>query len=800
MLSMNKAIRKIAAFGAGATMLGATVLGAMATDLSTYPSPFVKDGKYNALIVFGDNAAASDVAGAVDLATHLQYNMKTAASGGGTTTTLSEGALIGTSSTFYRFGDYASDIKQTITSADLPDMLAQTTFVDVSGTEFKVKPQIKTPATVIRFDKTIPDATEPLLFMDFETNATNMGSFRTEIDFPTAVNLSQAGGKTLTLFGKDYVIGEASGEVACSGTAKVTLYAAAVDKTFTAGETSTVDVAGTEVTVEVVGVNTQTTIATATITVNGESKSVTSSMTYIIGGQRVYVKDVFAYTAPTTSGAVRLFLGSNKIVLEHGQTVATGTGGTSVYGTIVDITASSNKCAKIGINMTPYSMDPQVDALKVGGSIVDPVFGAYKLSFAGAVPLLDDASRDVIKLYPSSEDKFRLEFTSKNAMKYALDIFKGNTANNEVLLQSADYRIVNENSKQIQVNDYFVIKDDNDYSHILRLTAVRNSTTAQEIRVQDIAEGGTTSTWSYSGGTGTMTYDGKSHTFVVTSWGASSGNVSMSDGASQFLYTQSGAKITLPIPIAAANQSVGAGNTVVNITEETSYNTEGAATDYGLLVFALNYTTGLSGNDFYQSTPDYTKTAGMADWDGFDLVGNSGYNYQAVTPYGTFVKWNSDQNSYRAEVNYAGDQTKFNVYVAPTSATSTTTSTSGNVQITQIQVGAAKLASEALAADADLSKNNYILVGGPCANPAAAKAMGSPADCLAGFEEGKAKIKLYDTGSGKVAMLVAGMTATDTRRASKAIALDKLKSVAVGTTEVEVITTSDTPTINVVTS
>ncbi len=574
-------------------------------------------------------------------------------------------AKIETSSTFYRFGDYASDIKQYITNSDLPNLLATRRFMDSSGNEYEVQPRIKTPTAVIRFDKTIPDIQEPELFMDFETNATNMGFFRTEIDFPIAVNLSLSGGKALPLFGKEYVIGESWGEVICSGTPKVTLYAAAVDKTFTAGETSTVYITGTQVTITVVGVNTQSIVATATITVNGESKSVTAGNTYIIGGQRVYVKDVFAYTAPSSGGAVRLFIGVNKIVLENGQSVATGTGSTFVYGTMVDIATSNNKCSKIGINITPYNMVPRVDALFVGKSIMDPVFGAYNLTFIGPIPPLDDASRDVIKLYPSSEDKFRLEFTNRNGQIYVLDILKGNIINNEILLQSGDYRIVNENNKQIRVNDYLIIKDNNDYSHILRLLAVINGTLGQGITVEDVAENGINRTWSFSNGMGQFTYDGQSHNFIVNVWNATDGNISLSDGASKFLYTKSGAMITLPIPVNALSQNVSRRGTVVNITEETSYNMEGAATDYGLLVFTLNYTNGLSGNDFYQTTPDYTKTAGANDWDGFDLVGNSGYNYEAVTPYGTFVKWNSDQNSYKAEVYYSGTQTKFNVCVSP---------------------------------------------------------------------------------------------------------------------------------------
>ena len=65
----------MAAVGTGVAMLGATLTGAMAADLSDYPEPFVMDGVYddsNAFVV-GDSALAADTLGAVDIAANLQY-------------------------------------------------------------------------------------------------------------------------------------------------------------------------------------------------------------------------------------------------------------------------------------------------------------------------------------------------------------------------------------------------------------------------------------------------------------------------------------------------------------------------------------------------------------------------------------------------------------------------------------------------------------------------------------------------------------------------------------------------------
>jgi len=107
--------------------------------------------------------------------------------------------------------------------------------------------------------------------------------------------------------------------------------------------------------------------------------------------------------------------------------------------------------------------------------------------------------------------------------------------------------------------------------------------------------------------------------------------------------------------------------------------------------------------------------------------------------------------------------------------------------VCKVAIPPAKLDSEVASASAQ----NLILVGGPCANTAAAEVMGvasTVTECLEGFEEGKAMVKLYDTGAGKVAMLVAGMSALDTRRATRVVA--NSGDYALSGDEVEVTGTS----------
>ena len=84
----------MAALGTGIAMLGATITGAVAQELANYPQPFIDaNGVFNdsTAIVVGENAAASDTLGAVDIAQQLQFDAKTPVSGGSGTLTVSGG-------------------------------------------------------------------------------------------------------------------------------------------------------------------------------------------------------------------------------------------------------------------------------------------------------------------------------------------------------------------------------------------------------------------------------------------------------------------------------------------------------------------------------------------------------------------------------------------------------------------------------------------------------------------------------------------------------------------------------------
>ena len=169
-MKLSKAIKKIAAISSGAVMLGATVLGAMAADLSAYPSPFIKDGALDAILVVGAAAASSDVIGVTDIAASLQAKMTTPVEGAAEAVTVSgESAILASGSDHVYLQDELGDGGVTLlTSDDLPTILADGTFEDDSGdeTDYEQTIEIGETGPEFTFDDSGNDLTDPALNID----------------------------------------------------------------------------------------------------------------------------------------------------------------------------------------------------------------------------------------------------------------------------------------------------------------------------------------------------------------------------------------------------------------------------------------------------------------------------------------------------------------------------------------------------------------------------------------------------------------------------------------------------------
>jgi len=219
--------------------------------------------------------------------------------------------------------------------------------------------------------------------------------------------------------------------------------------------------------------------------------------------------------------------------------------------------------------------------------------------------------------------------------------------------------------------------------------------------------------------------------------------------------------------------SVGADNVVVYENPDGS-NDDGLDTQTSI---HINLTYDTDDEEIDIKTPSFGDDNASSFYD-FSDTNND--DRVASTYFGTLVKYD-DENKRSVRIEYPMDEVYGNAFVSKVGADVTVAAAAGeSVTIQRIEVGATKLASEV----ADVKAQDSILVGGPCANSATAEALGNPADCAAGFEEGKGLIQLVEFANGNVAMVVAGYSADDTRNVCTVLA--NYKDYALSGTKVEV--------------
>jgi hypothetical protein len=817
-MKLRKAIKKIVALGTGMTMVGATLLGAMAADLKDYPSPLVKDGVFDGSIVVGDSAASSDVVGAIDIATSLQYSSTTTttvSTKGTTQVTLSgDSKKISESTNVLELNETLTNVKTGVTGTDLKALAGgeitneHGTFSysqDISlgngiYTVFAIDPDddTNTPAEYLKVDSTLdPEVyTYKLAFSP---------AIKTDHSTAAADNLEDIEDKKITILGKEYTIISTTHPKA--GSISLTLMGGAVQDTMQEYETKTYTINGVDYEVEVVAIGGTTT--TAILKINGEvTNRLAEGETYKLkDGTEVGVKTLLENEGTEAGGydIVELYLGANKIKITDTDTNSSNWGGTLQIGsdTINNIEAEILKGSDAGIS---HGDDVTISSIKLRYNATEDLYvpkdggmaevaktkedeevfieGGFDIEFKG----LEVGSTEEIKLKPSGNNNYILTFKNKNGYEYNVPAVAYDTSTLKFGKYSGGNMrdlVVNE-SEAIDKNDYFSVNK-NKYSHVLQFKSINQND--KIVKLKDIGSGDTievTYTGAVTAGTGTLNLDGNQ--YKVNTSSATSIYVDLNGDATIAttgdtvtggeLFTELGLNITI-------RPSGGTEDRIVLTTEKK----EGGDTSDNNPEISTIYFYATSGNKIDMNS---TSTQVIGDYGAGSLnqVGDTAI-YQGYDMYGTFFEQDTKSTSTTTDqddltITYPDDQVTSAVFVTSGVTTATTTGTGGEVTTTTINpisVGAAKLASEV----ADITAINAIVVGGPCANAAAATLMGNPEDCLEGFTEGKAIIKLYENGDN-VAILVAGMTALDTRRASRVLA--NYKDYALSGKEVEVSGTS----------
>ena len=822
-MNTKKVIKRLAAVATGAAMLGATVMGAFAADLSDYPDMFVSDGTFDGYFVVGEAASSVDNLAMTDIATNMWYM---GADSDSTTTTTLEGDawLAATSSNFLELNEHVSAVESYLDESML-GALADGEISNAKGSaEYEQFMYFNGSAAVTAFQEDDEDsigffykiasgAEIAHYVLEFTT------SLESDIDSNSVYDDIED--EVVTIMGKSFTIVTATNE---SAGPKLVLMGGAASDTLSEGETTTYTVNEVDYEVEVLSV----TSTQVQFSVNGEttSKLADSETDVLDDGVNIGVTDLTYQDYAGGIHAVTFFIGSDKLELKHGSSMKYNEETISDAAVSIASTESGGDIAidRIEIRMTAeddlyigegqklseaVNLDePQV--LVTGNwdiEMTEVTVGdleTTKLSFSES-----DEQADLSVELADGEVSIPLLF-SNSTSTWAAGEKDGEwlVAAGMMAIEDENYFILSTNDPDTASNDarsyllqYKGADGPGEDNPKVRIKNVATSETYERSMGSsgafDLKLGGTT--FNFVNATGTPATLNKDH-YV---------NFSGSDSLAGFAMIQEvnatgaggeedslagwGVKLrtadnhevevryngTSSVNVNQSGLASGSSVGVVVRADDTDLFDNSSMSAQVVLNATISHDT--TNNELDTASGTVTFGSLVSDPDDSDLQ-------YARSRYGELYTVSASGNSggpSKYTVDIPSSQAEVMFYVSSGSVTSATSSTTDGSLSSVRVVDATKLDSEV----SSVSSQNLIVVGGPCVNTVAAELMGNPSDCTEGYSAGVASVKLFENGDS-VAMLVAGYSGDDTRLAGQVLAhrYDELSGDAV---EIEGTTYSD---------
>ena len=831
-MEIKRTVKRIAAVSAGAAMLGATAMGALAaTDLKEYPSMFVTEGSFNGYIVVGENAKPIDNLAATDIAS----SMKTVEAAGETEVATVEGDAwqVGTSSKLFEMannnasdssvaGENIRNINTFIGSDELEalqDGTWETNNDRYDFQQFIFFDSTDTTSGIVKYTENDDDVSADHFYiknddpfarykMEFTSTAQSEVTDSDGSTDTTGTYLDDFRNTKLSMFGKDYTVVEARRPAStATNSLKLVLMAGASTDTLLEGEAKTYDAAGKKYDVTLSYVDDQY----AKFTVNGEATNkLQVGETYILSdGSELGVSEVLYQSYAGGIHSATFYIGAQKVELRDNN-VASATAGSNqlkigsddIDGTAVKITGSDDN-STFSISTIEINMTANDDYFVPSGKKLSEVIDAA--GSVGDKDILAGGAFDMEYKGLTTEESHELSLKTSSDRKYELNLFDGD--DNQVSLPIAyaegTYNLsmgeeaqTNSRTNQkrlnlvetnvIQKDDYFVISDGSAStgsakSYLLQYKGSdASSQTSPKIRFKNLGSGET------------LEYSVSTSGVVAT---IKLGGYSFDVGNSSTTITDD-----FQINVSLNGDTDSSDTAAINFVD--SFGSQWAIQDNSTTAQALNSTNSQDWIMVTQSVPnadDYDNVVptnlvlNITAVSGPEVdVTLSGYTLQTpngesevsygYTSVGAFVTQDSPSgNPDEVTIAYPKQQRIPQVFV--TSGAVTSGSKKSGKMVAVNVVDASRLDSEI----SDAKAQNLIVIGGPCVNSVAASLLGNPADCTEGFTPGKARVKLFEQANGNVAMLVAGYSGEDTRLAGKVVAQQSEKLVG---SEVEIEGTS----------
>jgi hypothetical protein len=783
-MKVRKAISKIAALGVGGLMVGATLMGAMAQDLSDYPSMFIEDGEFNGYFVVGEAAMGIDTLGVTNIAVSIQSEATTqtqiCAGGGGGDVNIDEGVELGKNDVY--LGDAINEEDSELTETDL-DFLEDGTYTDneddcddCQDNDNDYTQEIVLGAATVNYYQDDDDATEggPYVF------ASKQDVLYTYVfEFDEAVEYEDDSDDfattTIDIQGRTYTITEADFDG--SGVLdELTLQSGETTIWITQGDVIEKQVGGVTHTIEMV--NVAESEDKCGIKIDGSLVWIATSDTETVNGVTVGVTDVTAvHSKDYDQDICQINIGADEIVLKDGDNV-------EIEGAEIEdaeVTINNDRITDVGAGNGTWmgfniTFTPDEDIyLAVNDEYIDPVFKNFKFTFGG----LETSASDTI-VFDSTGNDATVTFMNIDGkeveMPFNLDgsdnviLGDGTASDDKIYLEGescdtgtlsdcegAQFLLVNGVADEIHIVEITELADDNNEVSFEDITYDLEKN-EEDVPTATAHTGGNTTGSEYTFNLGSsigtfalnLTGPGDNLNSEITL--ANATGIVFHDLSTAGAYQWKTENAEATMMISWVDATTDAYN--ISITE---YDNGDVAED----TLWLNVTGADEEIDFEDVTWDIA--SGTIDADDSDEPDTWAWSASG----GTALYNTDDDNDDHVEVTVYYEAVFAQVFVAPTGAQFAATQTDDGCtvcdQVNRIPATVTKLDTDVSSATAQ----NVITVGGPCVNSVTATLMGANSEnCAEGFEANKAIIQLVQNGDN-FGLVVAGLTGKDTLLATR---------------------------------
>ncbi|MDD5650886.1 MAG: hypothetical protein PHF86_10805 [Candidatus Nanoarchaeia archaeon] len=774
----KRAIQKVAAITTGVAMMGSTITGALALSvkLNDYPTAF-KD----ALVVVGTAANGADDIAAADISGDIPTTAKVSQISGDTYT-------IEKSGNKWNMNQDMHTIDGSITDTEL-DLLADQTLKDDEGTDTGDHDYTQTlfipvnsstllfaaDASGNREGRPVNDYLKFSSSSDRWAYTYTLKLTGTKMTIKDSADLEN---NVVSILGRDWTITDVSMSNTTYGNInKITLLAGDVMSTILQGSTVggvtvvDVDEAETKCIIEYAG--------KTYIVDKGQTKTFDD-------GTIVGVTDVTAvHEAGAGQDMCELAIGAHKLTLENGKKV--NINNEDVDNSNVFISGNGTTGITPGLKQINISYQPEDDVwLAKSEALEDPVFGAFKFVYNNLVEKdIEEIKVDIVS------DKIRLKVANRDG-----DVFDDyycflngtGTARNFALGYSDLKPMIVYNQQNISNTSLDVsgvaaksmkqvrfLMSFNGVSHIAEIQQIDTSNNKTTIKLLDSGEvykdmdyvDGAVTTFDDIDAGLRIAYNIYLQGGIAQAGGQATINFTNINDGGPVWFTKNDGNLTFlnasggyGVPAIEFDQFDAGGTNYpcdLQFSENAGYSTKTVEADTAV----LNSANGLNISFRYDPTDN------QIEWNrtGSNSLGtrvtmlkkddDSQYDYRARTAYGTRIEqYQKDDGDLT--IYYPSEPVYAEVIIAASEAVTGTLATANVVKETDVT---------------DVAAQNVILVGGPCANGLTAQFTGevkTTPECTANYKAGEAILKLMDNGN-KVALIVAGYSADDTKRAAVAL-------------------------------